>query len=316
MSQLKVFIGWSKEPAGKIAVHLQELIELCVGNVAISRSHTIPKGAFSGLEISSYLDESLVGVFCLTRNNKRSHWMHWEAGALSAGMKQEGDKDDPSKKRVCPILFGIKNFDLDRPFQDLQTTNFEDPEDMKALIDGLAERHEGGNSQTAVDKHWKSYWTPFQATVTELLKKFEESGDEPPRADLQDWQERLLQLTLQIKQGLERGASLSHRSTVELAGQLGSYLEALGPDGPLRPSARHGARRRSTAEVVRIPKIGERFRYYDTSVGREREGTVFHSDLRIREWALKPDDFIEGESLLMRGPDDFKGVTKIKAEEE
>ncbi len=217
MSQLKIFIGWSKEPSGEISGHLAELIRDCVGPVDIFRSHKIPKGVFSGLEISGSLDESLVGAFCLTRNNKHSHWMHWEAGALSAGMKQGGDESDPSKKRVCPILFGLKNYELDKPFQDLQATDFENPDDMKALIDGLAKRHEGANTQTSIDKHWKNYWPPFQAAVTDLLKKAEESGDDPPADQLEEWQERLLQLTLRIKQGLESGVDLSTRDRSMIA---------------------------------------------------------------------------------------------------
>ena len=301
MSQLKVIIGWSKEPSGKIAERLEWLLRRCLSGVETFRSQSMEKGIAWFSDIMKKLDEASVGLFCITPGNKNSVWMHWEAAILFAKLKSD-------EKRVCPVLFGLTKGELGEPLSALSATSRKS-EDMRALIEDLNAKQISPAGKDVLDDHWTTYWPKFDEQIEEILK----APHEPAKPKLKpDKIEKMTEEILLLIRRNERGASLSHRSTVELAEQLGSYLVALGPDGPLRPTVMRGVVPSTAAEAVWLPKIGERYLYYDRSAGREREGTVVHSDPRLGDWALKPDDFIEGEALLMRGPDDLKGVTKIE----
>jgi hypothetical protein len=74
--------------------------------------------------VASELETSTFGLFCLTRDNLNSKWLHWEAGSISRVV-------DLSK--VVPMLFGLRPSDLSGPLTQFQAATFEQGEVFRVL---------------------------------------------------------------------------------------------------------------------------------------------------------------------------------------
>lgn len=59
------------------------------------------------------MSESVIGLICLTEENKNKPWILFEAGALNKGL---------SSNRVCPILADLEPKDVDEPLSKFQLT--------------------------------------------------------------------------------------------------------------------------------------------------------------------------------------------------
>jgi hypothetical protein len=112
---MKVFISWSTERsrvvANELAVWLRQVIQSAEPWVSTS----IEKGVRGTAEIADALEASQVGIICLTPENLRSEWIHFEAGALA---KMRG-------AHVCTLLVGVAETDVRRPLSDFQWTKAE-----------------------------------------------------------------------------------------------------------------------------------------------------------------------------------------------
>lgn len=110
--RMKVFISWS----GKYSQELGEAFRNWLPSVLQSvrpyfTPNDIEKGARWGTDIASELQESKIGLFCLTRDNLQSPWIMFEAGAIS---KVVGEAS------VCPILFELDPTDISGPLNQFQ----------------------------------------------------------------------------------------------------------------------------------------------------------------------------------------------------
>ena len=81
---MKIFISWS----GDLSKELGEAFRNWIPSVLqvikpYFTPNDIEKGARWSSDIAGELEESKVGIFCLTRDNIKSQWMMFEAGAIS-----------------------------------------------------------------------------------------------------------------------------------------------------------------------------------------------------------------------------------------
>jgi len=82
---MSVFICWSGARSHAVAKAVRTLLkEMEVGEAFVS-DH-IDKGAAWFASILDELQQAKVGIVCLTSENLRSPWMHFEAGALARGL--------------------------------------------------------------------------------------------------------------------------------------------------------------------------------------------------------------------------------------
>ena len=84
----------------------------------------ITKGARWEAEIAKELDDSSVGLICLTSDNLEAPWIMFEAGALAKQL---------DKARVCPIVFGIAPTDVKDPLAQFQASRF-DRDEIKKVV--------------------------------------------------------------------------------------------------------------------------------------------------------------------------------------
>jgi|GEM_PF-1137978 len=122
---MKVFISWSGERSKAIAEAFREWLPNVIQIIEPWMSaEDVEKGARWASDIASQLENSRVGVICLTSENLYSPWILFEAGALSKTLE---------KTYVCPYLFDVNPIDLKGPLVQFQATKAE-KEDTRHLI--------------------------------------------------------------------------------------------------------------------------------------------------------------------------------------
>jgi hypothetical protein len=122
---MKVFISWSGQRSAAVADALRYWLPKVIQALEPWMSaDDIEKGTRWRSGLASELEQSSVGIICLTRENLDSTWIHFEAGALS---KQQ------QNTYVCTLLFGLEPTDVREPlaqFQHTRTTK----DDLRKLI--------------------------------------------------------------------------------------------------------------------------------------------------------------------------------------
>lgn len=117
---MKVFISWSGDQSKAIAVAFRDFIGDVIQNVKPFLSADIAAGTRWPERLADELEETGVGVLCLTPDNLGSPWILFEAGALAK---------DKAVSIVCPFLYGLKASDLSWPLAQFQAN--------AATVDGV-----------------------------------------------------------------------------------------------------------------------------------------------------------------------------------
>jgi hypothetical protein len=120
---MKVFLSWSGKHSQEIAIALRDWLPRVIQLVEPWLSADIEKGSRWSEEVSTSLEESSVGIICLTPENKNSRWILFEAGALS---KTPGAK-------VCTYLHKLTPVDILPPLAQFQHTRA-DRDDTQELV--------------------------------------------------------------------------------------------------------------------------------------------------------------------------------------
>lgn len=162
--KLKAFIGWSGDLSCRLASEINKWLPNVLQNVKTFYSEEdIDKGAKWDSEISKELDESQVGIICLTQENRDERWILFEAGALSAKM---------GKPKVCPILFGFKPEELKPPLATFQLTRFTKEEFKKLIISINSSLAEEGLKQAALDETFAVWWPRLESKVKDIMESY------------------------------------------------------------------------------------------------------------------------------------------------
>jgi hypothetical protein len=102
---MKIFISWSGMRSQKLANKLRGWLPLVLQNVTpYMSSGDIPAGTRWLRSVSSELDTCNFGILCITPENLRAPWIHFEAGALSKAL---------DNSHVVPMLFVLTRLRLD-----------------------------------------------------------------------------------------------------------------------------------------------------------------------------------------------------------
>lgn len=109
---MKVFISWSGDLSRSLAVELRDWLPMVVHQVdAWISSRDLDPGRRWALVLGNELEQSDFAVICLTRENRNSSWILFEAGAVARSLEA----------RVVPLLFGIEASELDGPLAQFQS---------------------------------------------------------------------------------------------------------------------------------------------------------------------------------------------------
>ena len=158
-----VFISWSGDRSKEIAEELRSWIPSVLQFAKpYFTPNDIEKGTKWNAEISKRLNESNVGIICLTKENYEKPWILFEAGALSK---------DLESSRVCSILFGMENTDLTGPLTTFQTTEF-DKSDFKKLMSTINDAGDDrALTRETFDTVFEMWWPKLQEKISKILEK-------------------------------------------------------------------------------------------------------------------------------------------------
>lgn len=102
---------WSGERSHSVARALKDFLEFVVRGPKYVISDDLEAGQLWRHALATSLHEADFGIACLTSDALRSHWLHFEAGALSKAF---------GKAHVVPLLAGPTTSDVDGPLADFQ----------------------------------------------------------------------------------------------------------------------------------------------------------------------------------------------------
>lgn len=128
----KIFISWSGDVAHAVARELHTwLPTVLAGYVDCFVSSQDIRRGDRGLDvIASELEERDFGIVVLTRENLRSEWVNFEAGALGKSL---------GEGKVAPLLVDVTRADVVGPLSQFQSTLLTEKDDMLKFIEELAE---------------------------------------------------------------------------------------------------------------------------------------------------------------------------------
>ncbi|MDH6168134.1 hypothetical protein M2282_003285 [Variovorax boronicumulans] len=160
---MKVFVSWSGPRSHAVAQVLREWV---MAVIQAARpwlsSEDIQRGAQWFGDIGSQLQESSVGIFCLTQRNKTAPWILFEAGAIAKGVPTN---------RICTLLIDLEPTDVLGPLAQFNHTRPTRDEMYKlaaTLNSALGEtRLTEAQLKKSFDAHWESFDEDFRAAVDE-----------------------------------------------------------------------------------------------------------------------------------------------------
>ena len=148
--EMKIFISWSGEKSKEIAEYLKKWIEQIIQSAEPWISVDIDKGKKWNQEISQNLEDSKIGILCVTRDNINAPWMLFEAGAISKS----------SDSYVCTFLIDLSPTDLTGPLSIFQATKF-NKEDVFKLLTTINERIQKQEGKSLSIDNLKSLFEVF-----------------------------------------------------------------------------------------------------------------------------------------------------------
>jgi hypothetical protein len=187
---MNIFISWSGQLSKLIGEVFKDWMPTVIQSIKpYFTPSDIEKGAKWENEISKKLSECNVGIIILTKENIKSQWIMFEAGALS-------NKLDKSK--VCPILFGLDNTDLTGPLSTFQTTKFTQ-DDIKQLMSNINSQC-GDNKliEKVFNEVFKVFWPHLEEKINNVITKHIETskdGEKSIKRPDREILEEILELT-------------------------------------------------------------------------------------------------------------------------
>jgi hypothetical protein len=185
---MKVFLSWSGEMSRELAEALRDWLPSVLQSVKpFFTPSDIEKGARWSKDIAQELDASTVGIFCLTKENLTKPWIMFEAGALSKNL---------DVARVCPILFGVDNAELQGPLVQFQASPFTEGE-MRKLVRTLnLSSGEHKLDDSVLSNVFTMWWPTLQDKVNKILQKYaDQPSDKANERSDRELIEEILQLT-------------------------------------------------------------------------------------------------------------------------
>jgi hypothetical protein len=191
---MKIFLSWSGELSKNLADVIRQWLPSVIQAVKPYFSpDDMSKGARWNAEISKELEESKIGILCLTRDNLEAPWIMFEAGALAKKI---------DKSKVCPILFGIETTDIQGPLVQFQAARFE-KEEIKKLVRMInAELGELGLGQNVLDEVFEMWWPKLKERIELELTSAKAIKKQSVRSE-RDLLEEILSLTRGVLQATD-----------------------------------------------------------------------------------------------------------------
>lgn len=159
---MKIFLSWSGVKSHKVALILEKWIPRIIQSVKPYVSSEMSKGIKWDEDIGKQLEENHFGIICLTKENLKSEWIHFEAGALS---KTKGFAN------VCTFLLDINPTDVKPPLASFQSTKNEKGDIYKlvqTINSKLSLNNETSLEETFLNETFETFFHKLDTGLSEI----------------------------------------------------------------------------------------------------------------------------------------------------
>lgn len=157
---MKVMISWSGERSKQIALALRDFIPVVIqATDPWVSDKDIGAGSVWLAELMEQLKDAKAGVICLTPENLKSEWIHFEAGAIAKAMGQIC---------ACPFLFDLKPSDVQGPLSLLQCS-VADKDGTRKIIESInAALGDKRLPEAILNKSFSAQWPKLCERIKEI----------------------------------------------------------------------------------------------------------------------------------------------------
>lgn len=157
---MKVFISWSGDKSKAVGQALYDWLPNVVQAARPWMSNNdIDKGTLWRTGLAKELDLTSVSIICLTPENLKAPWIHFEAGALS---KQQ------ASTYVCTVLFNLKPIDVGEPLSQFQTTLAEE-NDLRKLVHSInGTQGDAAVDESIINRAFDVWWPKLKECLDEI----------------------------------------------------------------------------------------------------------------------------------------------------
>lgn len=172
---MHIFLSWSGERSRLVAEVLRGWLPAVIQAARPYFSpDDIQKGARWNAEIAKELEQSKVGIICVTAQNLTAPWLMFEAGALAKSL---------DRTRVVPLLIDLESSDLSGPLSQFQASRF-DQSDVKKIICVVNDQlGDAALEDSVLDTVFEKWWPDLQQKVSAALDASNVQGELPSRRD-------------------------------------------------------------------------------------------------------------------------------------
>jgi hypothetical protein len=177
---MRVFISWSGDASRIVAKALASFVGECVQAAKPWMSDEIPKGQPWSDAILTQLEESQIGIVCLTKANQNSPWLIFEGGALA------------KHKAFHVFLIDATPAEIGPPFGMYQHTSASRDEVLKLLhtIDAKLPP-EARRGEDRLRRSCEKNWAELETAIAEARAIVPSQGQPPQRSEREMLEELL-----------------------------------------------------------------------------------------------------------------------------
>jgi hypothetical protein len=176
---MRVFISWS----GLLSRSVAEILRLWLRKIIqgiepFVSSEDIKKGDLWIVELMNQLNNSSIGIICLTKENLKSDWILFEAGAL---YKKFGIS------KICTLLINVTPKDFDFPLAAFQATTFVKKDMFKLVMTIYKSLDHPLLTERELEDQFNLCWNDLETQVQTLI-----NGSTFERSEIMSLAEELL----------------------------------------------------------------------------------------------------------------------------
>lgn len=174
---MQVFLSWSGERSKAVAEALADWLPQVIQAVKPWVSTEIDKGTKWTSQISESLEQSSVGVVCITSDNVDSNWLIFEAGAIAKS----------KESHACTFLLDISPTDVTPPLSILQATKFERGDFRKLLgtiNQALRINNETPLKEDVLDRVFETNWPHIEKRLSEIKHRPHQAAQKRPDREI------------------------------------------------------------------------------------------------------------------------------------
>jgi hypothetical protein len=174
---MKVFLSWSGDKSKHVAKALRDWLQNVIHAIDPWLSaEDMAKGSRWSIEIASQLNDTAVGIICVTPENQEAPWINFEAGALAKAVKQQ--------VYVCPYLIGLTLTDLKGPLSLFQATEANEADTLQLLLTLNRALGEQARAESSVRQTFMKWWPDLQKELEHAASIHPSKGHERPQREI------------------------------------------------------------------------------------------------------------------------------------